>query len=671
MKPPVFIRVYRNDRLVEVKQFGEVQVVIGSGEMAQLKLTDPSVSAIHAMIEERDSGHFVSDLGSGTGTYKNATRVLDEALKSGDQIRVGEFVLEFFVGLPKPHAPAVTAPSPPRPPPVVPPAPQPPAPVVAPATPPVPRPQPAVPPPPPAALTPVPAAMPVSVSAPEVVSGASQTKSKKHRKTFAPPSAIGDLGAVLQNSRGNVIEVVTAWRERVLNTYHFSERKLVTLGGGAENDIVLPVFGASAKNYPLMRLDSAAIVFVRLDPGGVLRRGTQTQSFNELLAQNRLSAQQGGVYGLALEQGESVRIDFPNEIYVYVRYVSAAPKPLAAPFFDFTSTELTGFVMSFVLTAILGLYMALYTPPPPSQDQLEDQVVRTAVFVYKEQPKPPPPPPPPEAPKKVEKPIVREEKKPVKPQTDKPQGKAAEVMPKKSDKKLPKVLTSVKQGGEIKTGQKDGANAKSVEKRDVNKTGLLGVFGSKGAQTELDQAYSGAGELQGLANSATGTAGSSKNRPGEGLGAAIKDVGAGGKGTATVGIAGVGSNGSGFGRNGYGTGGLGEKKGTLVIPGGAEESFDSQIDREAIRRVVRQHIREVQYCYEKELNQDPNLAGKVLVTWQIGAGGRVIAASVTNSTLSRKAVGDCLVARLKTWRFPEPPADKEPNVTFPFLLQKN
>src|SRR4051812_23681086 len=57
------------------------------------------------------------------------------------------------------------------------------------------------------------------------------------------------------------------------------------------------------------------------------------------------------------------------------------------------------------------------------------------------------------------------------------------------------------------------------------------------------------------------------------------------------------------------------------------------IDREAIRLVVRTHLKEVQYCYERELKEDPTLSGKVLLTWEIGDAGQVNSVVVTQSTL--------------------------------------
>ena len=40
------------------------QIVIGLNDDAQVSLQDDSISPIHAVIEERDTGYYLSDLGS-------------------------------------------------------------------------------------------------------------------------------------------------------------------------------------------------------------------------------------------------------------------------------------------------------------------------------------------------------------------------------------------------------------------------------------------------------------------------------------------------------------------------------------------------------------------------------------------------------------------------------
>ena len=74
MKSPVILRVFKNNQLLEVKQFDQKQIVFGQDAEVHLDLKGEGVSAIHCLIEMRDGGYYVSDLGSQTGTLEMARR---------------------------------------------------------------------------------------------------------------------------------------------------------------------------------------------------------------------------------------------------------------------------------------------------------------------------------------------------------------------------------------------------------------------------------------------------------------------------------------------------------------------------------------------------------------------------------------------------------------------
>ncbi|MFT2612731.1 AgmX/PglI C-terminal domain-containing protein, partial [Escherichia coli] len=74
----------------------------------------------------------------------------------------------------------------------------------------------------------------------------------------------------------------------------------------------------------------------------------------------------------------------------------------------------------------------------------------------------------------------------------------------------------------------------------------------------------------------------------------------------------------------------------------------------------------IRSCYERELNKTPDLVGKLTVEFDIGEKGVVLRAAVKINELGNRAVGECLTARLKTWRFPEPPTNEVVTVAYPF-----
>lgn len=702
MKQPVVLRIYKGDKLETVRQFEHSQIVIGRNADVQLQLEDEGVALLHAMIEDRDGDYYISDLGSSNGTFKGGQRLLEDRLSSGDELAIGPYRIQFFIGVPKPAAPPkiggatgaavvtppthvnFTMPEPPeldeadleidQPPHLakkeekkagfVPPAP-----------------------PPPASgkkddkgAAAVGAMAAVIPPAKKVHGARAVGHKKKEKKTFAPPNPYKDLKEVIKPHKGSVVEVLVAWNNKILSSNHFSQKGSVYLSSSEDADVVVPIISSKSK-YELLKIGSVCTVCLTPEMSGEVVRDGETLTFSELARQNKMR-NAGSHFEMDLRQGEMIRVGLQNDLVsIYIRYVAETPKPLVAPLLDMTSSEVTGVILAMAVSAILGLYTTIYQPSPLLEDEAKiEEPIRKAIVRFS------PPPPKEEAPPpKIEE--VPKEKKVVEVKEKKPEqsqkaqqaqskafeqkpdpGKAAEVRPKPNSQNKPKTMTSaVPQGAAVKTGNKEGANMKA-EKPDPNKMGLLATFGKGGVQKDLSKAYSGSGELAGMADAATGAAGSSENRAGDNLGGKLKDTGAGGKGTATYGIAGVGTQGRGTGTTGYGTGGLGQKGSVQINVGGQDADFAGGMDKEAIRRVIREHIREIRNCYERELQRSPDLYGKIVLEWDIEEEGRVSRTAVKSNALGNDAVANCIASRLKTWKFPDPPKDQVGRVSFPFVF---
>ncbi|MBN8539688.1 MAG: AgmX/PglI C-terminal domain-containing protein [Deltaproteobacteria bacterium] len=708
IKQPIVLRVHKNGALVGVKQFLDNQIVMGRQSDLQLPLEGDSVAVIHCAIENRDGAWFIADLGSESGTKKNQETILDSAIQSGDTIEVGEYKIEFFIGIPKPKAPPVetAVPSVTTPPPSTPLMVSTPPLTRAPLFPPLgtnSREQAVVPESRPA--KPAEFSRPIDRPTVDIISGSGNLETvaarpirasvrphghkKKGRKTFAPPSRYQNVKEFVKPTKGSVVEVMVAWRERVIATYSFSEKKIVTIGSKPSCDVPVPVMGSRLRSAPIVKVDQPATVFILPESTGELVRGQNSQPFSELSRTGRIG-RSGELSTLVLEQGELVKMDVGEGISIIIRYVSEAPKPLMAPLFDLTTSEITGVVLAMALVAVLSLYMYLYSPTkelPPEAGL--DEPLRTAVMLVKPTPIPPPLPPV-EQTKVVEIPatpvptpppqVVRSTPSPVKTEIKQKQtqaqvltqvktnpGQAANAAANKN-KTGPRTQTSVKQGGAIKTTDQKASQMQSKPK-DVSKAGIFSTFGGGGAQNTLAGSTTGSGELAGLSASATGRSGFNENRTGEGLGSATKDTGQGGTGKSLEGIVGgIKTEGRGGGNAGYGTGGLGGRVGVKVIPGGEGEAFSGTIDREAIRRVILANYRVIKTCYEKELNRTPDLVGKLVIEWDIGEKGAVLRTAVQRNELGNKAVADCLMGRLRMWRFPEPPTNEVVTVAYPFVF---
>lgn len=107
-----------------------------------------------------------------------------------------------------------------------------------------------------------------------------------------------------------------------------------------------------------------------------------------------------------------------------------------------------------------------------------------------------------------------------------------------------------------------------------------------------------------------------------------------------------------------------------VAPGSQTppDAGKGRLDKELIRRVIRQHIMEVRTCYERELSKNSKLGGRVLIHFIIGTGGEVTKSEVESSTLGNTVVEECIAAAVRSWSFPKPQGGVV-SVTYPFVLQ--
>ena len=200
--------------------------------------------------------------------------------------------------------------------------------------------------------------------------------------------------------------------------------------------------------------------------------------------------------------------------------------------------------------------------------------------------------------------------------------------------------------------------------------GLLGAFGGGGTQADLATSTDGNGSLVGMARGKTGVAGSTESRDGENLGGKIKKSGGNG-GKNLVGIGKIGKIGNGTGDIGIGSGGNLVKGNVQIDVAGSDSDFVTTIDKEAIRRVIRSHKREIRTCYERALNKNKNLYGKLVLKWSIVGRGKATKVKVVKNTLNDKTVANCIKRKLTTWNFPAPPENTEGVVTFPFVFSSN
>jgi TonB family protein len=155
--------------------------------------------------------------------------------------------------------------------------------------------------------------------------------------------------------------------------------------------------------------------------------------------------------------------------------------------------------------------------------------------------------------------------------------------------------------------------------------------------------------------------------------------GGGGTGEGTYGFGNLGTIGlcrgpncgPGYGNGDYFKGIPGRDRG--YVPSGPVVSVGTikligSLDRDIIRRIIRSHMKEVKFCYEKELVRKPSLCGRVAVRFTITGTGVVSVSAIESSTLGDAAVEQCIAQAVHRWEFPRPENGGLVLVTYPFVL---
>ena len=474
--------------------------------------------------------------------------------------------------------------------------------------------------------------------------------------TYAPESEIKDLSSYLAPGSGPVVEVVVAWKERVLSVHHFEDiKKEITFGSDPKADIHCPNL-VGTPIYTLLDIKQSPSIFISKGVQ-VSVRDHKGQYSLEALTQEGLITTYGSSQVLPLNQAQLVCLNFSSALNVYIRYANRVQKAITTGLFNFNFSEMMGIMMSFFFMSMLIFYVALFSPQfLDTTEDLESADIKKATIEFKKKPRVVKLKMANKAQKKRTKlSIPTKSKKPKK--TKKvgikkagKQGRLGQVAAKPKAKSKKKTVTSARSGRSVHT-KKEGAGPKSP-RPDPTKVGLLGVFGKKGTKKVLDKAYSGAGGLAGLADQATGYAGQKEAYTGEGIGTKFKNKGAGGRGSALIGVSsGIKTKGRGGGAKGYGRGGsLGQRGMVQLALGTSDWDVAGGIDKNAILRVIRRNKHQLEWCYEFALQKRPDMEGKVLLKWDI-LNERVRSVKVMSNTTRDSALARCLMSRLKNFRF--------------------
>jgi hypothetical protein len=610
------VSFFRRDEFLGSELFSESSILIGGSPSADLQLDDPGVAAKHALIFHENGKIIIKTLSNRHRTLVNDRAVARAVIDARDKIQVGGHELRVALVAPRsrPTAPAPIAeleddePE-----------------TVAEITPVPRRPAVEVPVPPPVpARTPVPAvrARPASID-----EDAEELEEEERPGYSLVEKLLADEGAAGDEEKV-ALEIVGFSDEQIQTTV------LLTDAGSSFRLGARDPLGDRFRDLQLVRLAKRgeAILEIPVEvESGSLRRGKMIAS-KELEASRAVKSRGHTIRRMRLTAGAAV-VRSGNAGYcvrfVPSRAVAGEKQQMAV---DGTIRRAFGsaLVMHVVIGALVGLGSSgfHYEEPKEQWAELAETDLRNVEIAE---------PPPPVEEKKPEPEVAEEEIAAEEPE------KRPEKVPKK--RKKPKTRTVAKT-------------------EEVKSKGILGALGKMSVQApgrkSLVAAASNLNAVQVPGGGGFRVGALIAKAPASGI-----SVGGGGggklltRGTASLIrdgnlVAGIAK------RSGSVRGKVGKASGRLLKAKGS-------ISREEVARVINDHIREVQYCYEKTLISNAGLSGKLVIEWAIDQGGAVSKVRQKMSTLENPAVFDCISSKLRHWSFPKPQGGVV-IVSYPFIF---
>lgn len=94
---------------------------------------------------------------------------------------------------------------------------------------------------------------------------------------------------------------------------------------------------------------------------------------------------------------------------------------------------------------------------------------------------------------------------------------------------------------------------------------------------------------------------------------------------------------------------------------------DKERSAQVISSVISTYLGGIKYVYNRELRHNPNLAGKITVSFIINPDGSVESASIEESNVNWAQLEEQVLKRIKHWKFP-PSKSGKIRIVFPFLF---
>ncbi|MFW5878321.1 MAG: AgmX/PglI C-terminal domain-containing protein [Myxococcota bacterium] len=90
-----------------------------------------------------------------------------------------------------------------------------------------------------------------------------------------------------------------------------------------------------------------------------------------------------------------------------------------------------------------------------------------------------------------------------------------------------------------------------------------------------------------------------------------------------------------------------------------------------IKQMMARHERQLGQCFEREMQRNPRLNGRLVFQVTIGPDGRVVQADIEEDELNNSAVANCSRTRLMRLLFPTPKGGGIARVSLPVVFGPN
>jgi hypothetical protein len=483
------------------------------------------------------------------------------------------------------------------------------------------------------------------------------------------------------------LEVTALWGDHILDVSNYYDPIVLTAGESPRNHYIIPSVGIPDE-FPLVTMEEDGTAYLAFtgDMTGTIRARDRIYSIAEL-KDEKFVKKFADYYVLGLKQDDFAKLSI-GTVNFFVLYVRPAPRIKAPPIFDRDPLLMRTAIGSLLFLILLFTMVGLFPKPLPVTIEMIPE--RFAKIVIKTRPKIPP------APKEKSNtgiegknaqqggsvsgeggPAMGAEGEAGKTNLPKKAEKPQVLMPKSKPKEKSEPIVQ-------KTAPKPPTpqpQRKIVDQNKAKSVGLLKAFSQSGIQKEVKnlldagEGKEGPGGFDDFGKAVNGMRGKSIEEVGGAGGKGLKGVEAGGGGK-TVGIDGPSTKGLGRGYHGDGIGEGISGPGRLGMKGEHAISIVSEnvqvlsgLPKDVINAVVQRHRSEIRACYDAALQRNPNLRGKVVIAFNIQPNGVVSYAAVKESSLGDSGLDNCIVSRVKSWGFPKPEAPVVTEVTaFPFYL---